>query len=613
MFPSISTSEWESRIMADLKGKDYNKSLVWNTAEGISVKPYYRSEDLNPIANLEQLPGEFPYTRGVVAENHWRIRQDIVVDDPIASNKKALSLLMKGVDSLGFQLSCNVQPNLSYLQQLLQGIDAEAAEINLFCPCESCDWMGVFAEYIAKTGYNPNNIIASVVSDPLSNWLLTGTYTDGSPENAITRIGSVLPAEGALPGLRLIAVNGKIYGNSGAHVAQELAFSLAHAVAYLDCLTDKGHSAQAIAARIKFNLSIGNNYFMEIAKLRAARLLWAQLMKAYGVDKEAGAKMMVHAETALFNKTIYDAHTNLLRTQTEAMSASLGGVHSISVLPFDALRGASEISERIARNQQILLKEESHFDKVTDPAGGAYYLESLTHSLAKEAWKLFLKVEELGGFIEAVRAGFIQNEIETTAAQRQQNVALRRENLVGVNQFPNFEEIIGEPVDKALFMQPVSETQSSEIAILQPFRGAAALEELRHTTDLHAVRNRRPVAFMFTIGNLTMRKARAQFACNFFAVAGFEVIDTNGFDSPASGVAAARNSGADIIVVCSSDEEYATLVPEINALLQGELLVVAGNPDCRKELEVLGIHNFVHVRSNLLQELTRFQQIILKS
>ncbi len=613
MFPSISTSEWESRIIADLKGKDYNKALVWKTTEGISVKPYYRDEDLSEIASLNHLPGEFPFTRGVASENYWRIRQDIVVSDPVAANKKALTLLMKGVDSLGFQLPCEAPPQLSYLQQLLEGIDVEAAEINLFCPYSCCDWSGTFAQFIAGSDYRSGKVIASVASDPLSHWLVTGTLSDGSPENAMHRLGkSMLLAEG-LPGLRLIAVNGKIYGNSGANVAQELAFSLAHAVAYLDGLTDNGNSALSVASRIKFNFGIGNNYFMEIAKLRAARLLWAHLMKAYGVEKETETRMMVHSETTLFNKTIYDAHTNLLRTQTEAMSASLGGAHSITVLPFDYLRGASEFSERIARNQQILLKEESHFDKVTDPAGGAYYLESLTQSLANEAWSLFLKVDEQGGFVKAVRAGFIQKEVEESAALRLQNYALRRENLVGVNQFPDFAEIIADPIDDGLFMQTVSENQSAEIAILQPSRGAAALEQLRHNTDLYTARGRRPVAFMLTIGNLTMRKARAQFACNFFAIAGFEVIDNNGFDSSAAGVDAARNSGADIIVVCSSDEEYATLVPEINVLLKGELLVVAGNPECRKELEAMGISNFIHVRSNLIQELTRFQQIILTS
>lgn len=610
MFPAIPTSEWESKILADLKGKDYTKALVWKTPEGIPVKPYYRSEELERLSYLNRLPGEFPFVRGNAAENHWRIRQDIQVEDPVAANKKALSLLMKGVDSLGFELACVTAPDSNYIHRLLEGINPEAAEINLYCKCKECDYSTLLKEYFLTTGQKSDKIIASVAVDPLAQWLLTGHIAGGSLQDAMSRMGTSMLSVEEMPGIRTIAVHGVIYGNSGAHVVQELAFSLAHAVAYMDFLTEMGHSAATVASRIKFNLSIGNNYFLEIAKLRAARLLWAQLMNAYKVEGNA-SEMMIHSETAQFNKTLYDAHTNLLRTQTEAMSAALGGAHSISVLPFDFLRGSTDFSERIARNQQILLKEESHFDKVSDPAGGAYFLESLTASIAEEVWNLFLKTEESGGFIAAVKEGFVQNEIGKTAQQRMLNLAIRRENLVGVNQFPDFGEVIGDTLNEALFFRPTDGKDSEEVAVLLPFRGAAALEELRYTTDRYAAKNRRPTAFMLTIGNLTMRKARAQFACNFFAVGGFEVIDNNGFESPAEGVAAARSANADIIVVCSSDEEYAALVPEINALLGREILVVAGNPECRKELEASGVHNFIHVRSNLIEELSRLQQTIL--
>ncbi len=347
---------------------------------------------------------------------------------------------------------------------------------------------------------------------------------------------------------------------------------------------------------------------MEIAKLRAARLLWAQIVKAYNPADEESAKMIAHSETNTYNKTVYDPYVNMLRTQTEAMSAALGGAHSITVLPFNAIyEDTTEFSERIARNQQLLLKEESHIDKIADPSAGSYYIESLTDSIADQAWKLFLEIQEKGGFIAAFKEGFIQNEIKTMAAKRDQNIALRRENLLGTNQFPNFTEKVTKELDASVF-QPADYTEDgAEVETLKPYRGAQAFEMLRYKSDVYSKENKRPVAFMITIGNLAFRKARAQFSCNFFAVAGFEVIDNNGFKTIDEGITAAKAKNADIVVLCSSDDEYAVLAPEAAEKLNNEILVIAGNPACKAELEEKGITNFIHVKSNILEELKEYQ------
>jgi len=298
----------------------------------------------------------------------------------------------------------------------------------------------------------------------------------------------------------------------------------------------------------------------------------------------------------------------MLRTQTEAMSATLAGVDSFTVMPFDtAFAESTEFSERIARNQQILLKEESYFDKIADPAGGSYYIENLTASIAEEAWNLFLAVDEKGGFLKAFVGGFIQNEIKTTAQKRDMNVANRREIFLGTTQFPNFNEKLGE-IDTDVFTPFVLE---AEVKIAEPltiYRGAMAFEEMRYKTDSLA---KRPKAYMLTIGNLNMRKARAQFACNFFACAGFEVVDNNGFSTIEEGVKAAKAANADIVVLCSSDEEYETLATEALDMLKDDaILVVAGAPACMEELKNNGVGNFINVKTNVLEELKRYQSLL---
>lgn len=611
-FPGVTTQQWEDKIIADLKGKDYEKALVWRTNEGISVRPYYRAEHLSGLDFLNNAPGQFPYVRGNYTTNDWLIRQDILVTGLTETNKKALEILGKGVNSLGFIFNCTTDCHADDLKVLLKGICLEAAEVNLICACANCDFTGSFAEVVKTGPWGNLNVVASIANDPLGAMLLKGKFEAGSEEAAFNLLKEQLLQGRDLPKFRTIAVNGKAFGNSGASVVQELGFSLAQGAEYLIRLTEMGFGIDEVASKLKFNLSTGNNYFMEIAKLRAGRLLWAQIVNAFNPEKGSIAQMIVHAETTSFNKTIYDAHTNLLRTQTEAMSAALGGAHSVTVLPFDSMyQSPTVISERIARNQQILLKEESNIDKIADPAGGAYYIENLTASVAEQAWKIFMEVQERGGFLAAVRAGFIQKQVRDMASRRDLNIALRRENLLGINQFPDFAEVINQELPSTVFDPSDNTVEGAVVETIKPYRGAAAFEALRYKTDRYARENGRPLAFMITMGNLAMRKARAQFACNFFAVAGFEVLDNNGFATADEALAAARNAGAKIVVVCSSDEEYAEIVPELAGKLTGEILVVAGNPACRADLEAAGVTNFVHFRSNLLEELLKYQNQVI--
>ena len=607
-FAPVSTEEWEAKINADLKGKDYERALVWRTYEGFNVRPYYRIENLEKLEYLHTLPGEFPFIRGNnKTGNDWLIRQNIFVIDFATANKKALEILGKGVNSLGFYFNDCENISKENIRVLLKDISLEAAEINLVCPDDSGKCALIFAELVNESKWENKNVIASASLDPIGTFVLKGKLN----KTAFEDLKAVIEKTKIVAQLRNIGVHGKFFANSGSSIVQELAFSLAQGAEYLAQLTELGMSIDDVANSVKFNFGIGNNYFMEIAKLRAGRLLWSQIVKAFNPADENVAQMIVHSENNRYNKTIYDPNVNMLRTQTEAMSAVLGGAHSITVLPFNAVyETPTEFSERIARNQQILLKEESYFDKVADPAAGSYYIENLTDSLATQAWNLFLTIQEKGGFIAAFRQGFIQKEIGEMAAKRNLNIALRRENLLGTNQFPNLSEKITAKFDSSVF-EPVDLTEEdAEVETLKPYRGAQAFEALRYSTDVYSISNKRPVVFMLTIGNLAMRKARAQFSCNFFAVAGFTVIDNNGFATVEEGVKAAGKAKADIIVICSSDEEYAELAPKASVLLKDEIFVVAGDPACRPELEEKGIRNYISMKSNILKELQEYQEML---
>ena len=605
-FAPVTTADWEAKINADLKGMDYERALIWRTYEGFNVRPYYREEDLKNVDSVNTQPGEYPFVRGnKKAGNDWFIRQNIFVNDLQEANKKALTVLGKGVTSLGFYFDCQKEITKADLEILLKDICLKAVEINFVCPCENCNVALSFAELVAESSYKNEDIIGSSATDPVGTFVLKGKLDD----RAFDKLKTVMEKTAELKKFRVIGIHGKYFANSGSSIVQELAFSLAQGAEYLIRLTELGMNADDVAQNIKFNFGIGNNYFMEIAKLRAARMLWAQIVKACEPSEDESLKLIAHSETNTFNKTVYDPYVNMLRTQTEAMSAVLGGTDSVTVLPFNAIyEDPTEFSERIARNQQILLKEESHFDKTADPAAGSYYIENLTQSLVDEAWKLFLEVQDKGGFVAAFREGFIQQQVNEMAAKRNMNIAQRRDSLLGVNQFPNFSEKAQKELDASLFHPADFSEEDAETETLKPYRGAQPFEALRYKTDVYSRENKRPLAFMLPMGNLAFRKARAQFSTNFFAVAGFEVIDNNGFKTAEDGVNAAKVKNADIVVLCSSDDEYAELAPKVAELLGKEILVIAGNPACRPELEEKGISNFIHVKSNILEELKIYQE-----
>ena len=608
-FPAISTQEWKDKIIADLKGADFDKKLVWKTSEGFNVMPFYRQEDLENIPTKDVAPAQFPYVRSTKLDNEWLVRQDIDACCAKEANAKALDVLNRGVNALGFKLN-KAELSADYVAQLLEGICAECVELNFYvCVSKVKELIALLADYFKAQGCDLAKVNGSINCDPINRMLLKGKNL--TKEQVAEVLAEVVKAAEVLPNYRVVAVNSLSLNNAGAYCTQELGYALAWGSQYVNMLVEAGIAPEEAAKRIKFNFGVGGNYFMEIAKFRAARWLWAEILKAYGCAEEA-AKIAVHAETSVFNKTIFDAHVNLLRTQTEAMSAALGGVDSLTVNPFDiTYKKADDFSERIARNQQLLLAEESHFGKVVDPAAGSYYLETLTTKVAEQAWALFLDVEEKGGFFAEVANGAVQAVIAETSAKRQKDVASRKEVLLGTNQFPNFtENTNGKIENKEAKACKCGCTVETGVQTLPNVRAAEQFEELRLATEASA---KQPVAFMLTMGNLAMRLARAQFSCNFFACAGYKVIDNLGFETVEAGVKAAQEAGADIIVLCSSDDEYAELAPEAFKAIDGkQIFVVAGAPACMDDLKAVGIEHFIHVKVNVLETLKGFNQALLK-
>lgn len=612
MFPPISTEEWMAKINADLKGADFNKKLVWRTNEGFNVMPFYRAEDLEKLTHLGTLPGQFPYVRGTRTNNDWLIRQDIIDGETAeALNAAARHALDRGVDSLGFNV-CE-KMDAEAIKVLLKDIDLKKVEVNFnCCPCDSLKVAKVVVDYIKANGLE-NDFRGSVSFNPFRRLIKKGLPLPG---DYVAVAKELLDIVKDVPALRCLSVDSFMLGNAGAYITQELGYALAWGAQYLTALTDAGLEAGAVAKRIKFNMNISSNYFMEIAKFRAGRMLWAEIVKAYEPKAEncCCSKMKVHAITSQFNQTIYDAHVNLLRSMTETMSAALAGVDSIETLPFDLqYQKPDEFSERIARNQQIMLREESHLNKVVDPAGGSYYIETLTASIAEVAWKLFNEVIDNGGFYAELEKGNVQKAVNESGVKRHTDVARRKEILLGTNQYPNFNEFAADKITKEACNCGCGTSCSTEqgaVEVLNMDRAASQFEALRLQTERSG---KRPKVFMLTIGNLAMRLARAQFSANFFGCAGYEIIDNLGFETVQAGVDAAIEKGAEVVVLCSSDDEYAELAPQAFKALDGRAeFVVAGAPACMDDLKAIGIENFIHVRVNVLETLQGFNAKLLK-
>jgi len=612
-FPPVTTSEWETKIFDDLKGADYEKKLIWKTDEGFDVRPYYRAEDLHGLEYLNNLPEAYPFLRGDnKTHNNWLVRQDFNTTDVDEANTLALDAISRGADALGFdtrEVTTHKQ-----MRRLLDKIDFSRININFFSSRSYPLTLELLIYEVTSRGNESTKIGGSINFDPLSYLLLHGDFYINWRNNLEEAEYLLNAARKNLPNIKILTVNGHYFQNAGSTLVQELAFSLASGCEYIVGLTGKGFSIDQLAGRFLLSLGTGSNYFMEIAKLRAARFLWSKMTEQFHPENKESMNIFIHSSTATWNKTLYDPYVNILRTATEGISAALGNADSLTIRPFDIMFSkGDDFSRRMALNQQLIFKEESYFDKIVDPAAGSYYLENLTDFIIFHVWKLFLEIEEKGGMIEAIKSGFIQGEILKAREQKEMDIDRRKIVLIGTNQYPNLQEKVRDKVERT--EEKRQESQSTYLRI-SPFKASLAFDEIRLATEKYISRgNKKPSLFLFTMGNLAMLRARAGFITNFFGCAGYEIIDNPGFQSIEEGVKAAIDSGSEIIVICSSDEEYPVIVPEICRKIKAadprKEILVAGYPkDSLEALKKEGINDFIHVRSNLLATLKKYQTML---
>ncbi len=635
-FAPVSSADWEAKIRKDMKFDDaaYQKKMFWSTAEGVTVQPFYRKEDLQRVAHpLDARPGALPFLRGAKpAGNDWNVRHDVDDRDPKAANRRALQSLENSVDEVAFVVQprgnalygVDLRDGASAMQTLLDGVWLDAVPVHFYAGAAAPAVLELYAEEIQRRGLDRARAAGSVDFDPVGDFAREGRLDQEQTFAAASELLKTTAQQ--LPGFRCLGVSDAVYHNAGAGIALSSACALAAGSEMLTQLRDTGHSTDEICARLHFDLSVGANYFFEIARLRMFRFLWARIVREYApADADHAARAHVHARTSRWNLTLYDPYVNMLRSTTEAMSAVLGSCDSFSGLPFDeAYEAGTEFAERVARNTQHLLKHEAHLDKVADPAAGSYYIESLTDSLARETWAIFQKIEAEGGMLAALTNGHVQQQIEAAAGAKHAAAAARKLILLGTNQYPNREEAMSkklarpEPMPleagRDLGVTKVRGNANIQCTKLNEFRGAEPFEELRLATESYTASGGTvPKVYLLQFGDLAMRKARANFAANFFGCAGYEVIDEKGVDDAEEGGRAAARSGAHIVVLCSSDEEYASLGKAVIGAIEStglkQHVVVAGFPkDVVDELKAAGAQDFIHMKANVLEVLTNFQK-----
>jgi methylmalonyl-CoA mutase len=406
-FNPVSAKAWKQKIQLDLKGADYNETLIWKSAEGIDVKPFYNAQDLASISQNIKMPSS------------WNIGETIYVKNGAQANEKAHYLLSKGAESLNF-----IVPNADIsVATILKNIDTTSTPIHL-----DLDFLGAaFVKNISEI----ENI--HIHTDIIGNLAKTGNWFSNL-ENDHKHFEEIVSHTNAF------SVNLATYQNAGANMVQQLAYAMAHTNEYLNHIENSSSlrgifkETNSKTSTVNFKVSVGSNYFFEIAKLRALRLLFKTLMSEYKLNAECH----IMATPSKRNKTLYDYNTNMLRTTTECMSAMLGGANTITNLAYDALyHKDNEFGSRIARNQLLILKHESYFDKVSNASEGAYYIESLTHQLAEKALELFKQIESKGGFVNQLFDGTIQRKTKESAQKEQDRFDAKKEVLLGTNKHPN--------------------------------------------------------------------------------------------------------------------------------------------------------------------------------
>ena len=666
-FTPQSYAEWKEEATASLKGAPFDKKLLTKTYEGITLQPLYTADHVADSAATSGFPGAGDYLRGAWAAGYggrpWLIAQKGDAATPREANDLLREGLSKGATAICFNPCCCPKlDNLQDIKAFFHDIDIAKYPFQAYCGTSAAPLLGLLKAYADEVGVDAAALSGVVGADPLGALAKKGQNC-GAMAGYYDQMAAAMRWTGDnMPKIKTIFIQGAVYHEGGASAVQELAAMFAAAVAYLDALMERGLTVDEIAAQMCFSFALGANFFMEIAKLRAARLIWAQLIKAYGGGGEA-AKLDARAATSNFTATVYDPYVNILRATTQAFSGVMGGVDALTVQPFDAaLRESDEQSRRIARNIQVMMQHEFNLMSPVDPAGGSWYVETLTRQVAEAAWQQLQQLEQQGGLLAALQAGTVQEAIAATLNERFKKLATRADRAVGVNMYA----IVGgrkpeaggqkkddcgggqcssadtsgctgdpclpltEPLSSnlsslaSIFRQGATVAQVKEalnkgdsetVAAIVPRRWAEQFEALRVKTEgHHAASGKNIEVFLANMGPLAQHKARADFSAGFMEVGGFTVLRNDGFATVADAAAAAIGSQAQATVICSTDETYPEIVPELTRAIKAQapdmLVILAGlpAPEFKDTYAAAGLDDCIHIKADCLSIIRKIQQ-----
>jgi methylmalonyl-CoA mutase len=677
-FPIPNYKKWRQITEKTLKNQSFH-ILLTPTYEGITLQPiYYHHND--PFSSY---PADFPYRRGTKAvkqlDQAWEVSQECVSPTPKELNQTLLYALTHGQTAIHIVLDeatrrgfdpDEVTPQwvgkkgvsfttLHDFEEAFQGIELNKVPLFIHAGALSLPMFVFLQSYLKKHSISSAALRGTVGSDPLG-MLVSDGVLQSSLDVYYNNMANILTwSKQNSPSLRTVLVEGHPYHNGGASAVEELAFTIACGVEYMRALLERNISIEHAASSFAFSFSIGSNIFMEIAKFRAARVLWASVVEAFGGSTNH-SKIWIHAKTSEWNKTRYDPYVNIIRSTVEAFAAAVSDIDSLHINPFnESFLATTSFSERIARNTHFILQEEAHFNKIIDPAGGSYYVESLTDSIAEKAWTLFQKVEEKGGLYKALQLGFPQEMIAKTAKKREKNMQSRQDVLVGTNKYVKSEEekfmkkqhkcvyeervstvkkirkarnergislqidLLIDQVQEGLSLGMIRRAvyKSNPSVTIRPIpkrRAAALFEKLRAASERYSLKhNKKPTAFLIKMGERSSFKKHVDFAADMLEIGGFEVLHSKQFkqlETVKEAVKTIISLSPSIIVLCSKEEHHPTLVPafmkELLHVKCDATVLLAGQPSDqeRKTYEELGVFAFLHENGNSYDVLLKLQK-----
>ena len=688
-FTPPTDEEWKAACEALLKGAPFEKKMFTKTYEGITFDPMYTRKHTEEILPKSVMPGMGDYLRGVDAAGYigrpWGIAQ--ACDETLPSENNELlrhendkgstiyhivldSASRAGIDARQAEKVGDLGTSVTTVEDMhtmLAGLDLAKFPLYIYAGANAVPLLSLVAAARRAAGEDVGKLHGIIGADPIGAFVTDGKLPASLDAHYDSLAAAARWATAHAPRVRTVFVRSDVYSSGGANDVQEVAACLATAAAYLRALCERGLTIDEAAAQIAFGFSMGANFFLQIAKLRAVRPIWAQIVKAFGGSAES-QKMHIHARPALFFKTIYDPYVNMLRNTTEIFSGVVGGIDSFESAPFDEpIRKGDEFSRRIARNIQIMLQEEFGLLQPIDPAGGSWAVETLTRQMKEKIWAQFQEIEKQGGIVAALRSGSVQEGIAKVLESRFKSADLRKDRIVGNNMYPNMTETLldSRPEDTAALkeqrtkdieaylsdidmvhrdealaafkadgtlehgieaalagatiaelMAAVTEGKGAEqIAAIAPHRWSERFETLRRRTeDYKAEKNDNVKIFLANMGPIPQHKARADFTTGFLQVGAFEVLTNDGFKTVEEAADAARASGADAVVICSTDATYPEIVPALAPKLHEVLpnarvfLAGAAPKDLLETYKEAGIDEYISVRANCYEVLESLQK-----